>query len=68
MCQAALKMSLPLPGKAIRTRRDTLRFFCLWLVQVNAASAFLRKNKTTVTFNTNKITKNQYVNIICMIF
>ncbi|EAO3261582.1 hypothetical protein EX022_02805 [Salmonella enterica] len=38
-------MFLCFPWGAIRTRRDTLRFFCLCAVQVNATSQILRKNK-----------------------
>ncbi|ABX67773.1 hypothetical protein STM14_1308 [Salmonella enterica subsp. enterica serovar Typhimurium str. 14028S] len=45
MCYAAMGMFLCFPCGAIRTRRDTLRFFCLCAVQVNATSQILRKNK-----------------------
>lgn len=68
ICYAALKVLLCFPGRAIRTRRDTLRFFCLCVVQVNTASRILRKNKIKTWWIIIKVILNQYINIICMIF
>nr|HAC6697840.1 hypothetical protein [Salmonella bongori serovar 66:z65:-] len=68
MCYAALEVCLCFPWAAIRTRRDTLRFFCLCVVQVNSASRISRKNKIKTWHTIIKILINQHIIIICMIF
>ncbi|ECG1089601.1 hypothetical protein DQQ99_03385 [Salmonella enterica subsp. enterica] len=59
MCYATMGMFLCFPWGAIRTRRDTLRFFCLCAVQVNATSQILRKNKIKTWLTIIKMIKNQ---------